>query len=87
MKFDIIFKEARSFTLECIDAGIYQLDGEYEIYVNDRLADRTDKVVYTVNGLKPDEEYRIYLKRGDEISDTVRAIRSTSVISGRLGTG
>jgi len=71
MKFDIIFKEARSFTLECIDAGIYQLDGEYEIYVNDRLADRTDKVVYTVNGLKPDEEYRIYLKRGDEISDTV----------------
>lgn len=71
MKFDIIFKEARSFTLECIDAGIYQLDGEYEIYVNDRLADRTDKVVYTVNGLKPDEEYRICLKCGDEISDTV----------------
>lgn len=69
MKFDIIFKEARSFTIECIDAGIYKLDEEYEIYVNDKLADKTDKVVHTVRGLKPDTEYRVYIKKGDERSD------------------
>lgn len=69
MKFDIIFKEARSFTIECIDAGIYKLEEEYEIYVNDKLADKTDKVVHTVRGLKPDTEYRVYIKKGDERSD------------------
>lgn len=71
MKFDIIFKEARSFTLECKDSGIFQLEEEYEIYVDGKLAEKTDKVVHTVGGLKPDTEYSIYIKCGDEISETV----------------
>lgn len=71
MKFDIIFKEARSFTLECKDAGIYELDEEYEIYVDGKLAKKTKKVVQTVNGLKPDTEYQVYIKQGEDVSDTV----------------
>lgn len=71
MKFDIIFREARSFTIELKDAGIYQLEKEYEIYVNDKLAKKSNKVVQTVNGLKPDTEYKVYIKQGDETSKTV----------------
>lgn len=71
MKFDIIFKEARSFTIELKDAGIYQLENEYEIYVNDKLVKKSNKVVQTVNGLKPDTEYKVYIKQDNEASETV----------------
>ena len=71
MKFEIIFKEARSFTLECKDAGIYQLEEEYEIYLDNKLADKTNKIVHTINGLKPDTEYKVFIKKGEEVSEPV----------------
>lgn len=70
MTFEIIFKEARSFTLELKGAGIYQTEEEYEIYVNDRPVIKTNKIVQTVDGLKPDTEYRIFVKQGELCSET-----------------
>lgn len=71
MQFTIIFKEARSFTLELIEAGIYELEKEYEIYINQTLAMTSKKVVQTITNLKPDTEYEVYIKQNDAISEKV----------------
>lgn len=71
MQFEIIFKEARSITLELKDMGIYELDSEYEIYVNQKLRMTSKKAVQTVDKLTPDTDYNIYVKQGDKVSEVV----------------
>ena len=38
MQVTVIFTEARSFTLELVDAGIYETEKEYEVFVNGKSA-------------------------------------------------
>lgn len=71
MRFTIIFKEARSFTLELLEEGIYERSEEYEICVDGKKVLTTKKIVATVNGLNPDTEYSITVKAGSSVSDPV----------------
>lgn len=62
MKFNIIFQSARSIVIELLDAGIYQLENEYCIYLNNELYLKSKKIVQTIDGLKPDTSYDLYIE-------------------------
>ncbi|MCR4708386.1 MAG: glycoside hydrolase family 28 protein [Clostridiales bacterium] len=62
MEFKIIFKTSRKITVELINGGIYYADEPYRIYLDGKLWGVSDKVVCTVDGLKPDTGYEISLE-------------------------
>ena len=70
MKFDIIFKSARTVVIELINQGYYVTE-DYEIYVNDKCYCKSNKVVQSIHNLKPDTNYRIYLKKGSKCSEAI----------------
>ena len=57
MKFNIIFKTSRKITIELLEYGIYYAKEPYQIYLNGEFAGTSDKVVHTIDKLKPDTEY------------------------------
>lgn len=61
-----IFQTARCVTIEILDGGIFQTRQSYEIYVDDVLYCSTDRVINSIYGLKPDTEYRIRVKSGND---------------------
>ncbi len=65
-KVSSIFQNARSITIEIEDEGIFHTKREYEIYVNDRLYKKTDRVVTGIYGLEPSTKYEICVKAGEE---------------------
>lgn len=71
MKFKILFTTARSFVLELLEKDAYYQTDNYKIYIDDEKIMETDKVIQSVYGLCPDTTYRVSVRRGDEISDTV----------------
>ena len=71
LKFSIIFKTSRKVMIEVEDFGIWTTDKPYEIYLNGRMYLKTDRAVQTIAGLKPDTEYEICLKSGEQVSETV----------------
>lgn len=71
MKGKIIFQEARSFTIELIEDGIYETS-EYEIYLDGKKVKNSKKVVTTIHELHPDTEYEVMLKRGEEVSEIIK---------------
>lgn len=72
MKFNIIFKTSRKITIELLDYGVYFAKEPYQVYINGELAGTSNKVVYTIDKLKPDTEYEIYLKNEFTQSETVK---------------
>ena len=71
LRFSIIFKTSRKVMIEVEDFGIWTTDKPYEIYLNGRMYLKTDRAVQTIAGLKPDTEYEICLKSGEQVSETV----------------
>ena len=71
MKFNVILKTARKAVIELVGQGYYYTEKEYEIYVNDHLYAKSNKVVQSIHNLKPDTEYRVVVKNETETSETV----------------
>lgn len=71
MDFKIIFQSARSIVIELIDAGIYQLEEAYNIYLDEKLYLTSDKVVQTIDGFKPDTTYHLYIEQNGEKSNSI----------------
>ena len=75
-KVSSIFQNARSITIEIEDEGIFHTKREYEIYVNDRLYKKTDRVVTGIYGLEPSTKYEICVKAGEEQAFALVTTRS-----------
>lgn len=70
MEFNIILVTARSIIIQLEEAGYYNTD-KYEINISGLKPITSDKMVQTIYNLTPDTSYKINLKRGDIISETV----------------
>lgn len=72
MEFNIIFQSARSIVIELLGAGIYQLEDEYSIYIDDKLHLNSKKVVQTIDGLMPNTSYDLYIEQNGKKSKTMK---------------
>ncbi len=72
MEVKVIFKTARCVTLEMDDGSVYESDLDREIYINGSFYKKTRRVIDSVYGLKPDTEYAIRVKAGEETEITVK---------------
>lgn len=70
MQVKVVFKTARSVTVEIRDGGIYHTNREYEIYVNDSLYGMTEKVITSIYNLKPASEYTIRIGEVETFVET-----------------
>lgn len=59
MKLKHVFQTGRCVTVEVETGEIFRLEGEYEIYVNGEYYEKSDKVITTIYGLKPETDYEI----------------------------
>lgn len=66
MEVRIVFKTARCAVLEMADGSIYESEQEREIFINGKFYKKTRKVIDSVYGLKPDTEYGIQVKAGED---------------------
>lgn len=72
MDFRAIFISSRRCTVELIDAGIYHTDQEYEIFVDGNSRGVHHHVIYTVQDLKPDTEYKVEVRmRSESVTHTI----------------
>jgi len=69
-KVQILFTSARSVTIEVLDAGIYETNITYQVYMDEQLITETNKVVESIYGLKPNTTYELKVKYGDEYTDS-----------------
>lgn len=65
MKFNIISITCCSITVELVNDKIYQLDSDYDVYLNDEKVKTTSLNVFSLFDLKPNTEY--VLKIEDEV--------------------
>lgn len=70
MHFQLLFKTSRQVVIELINEGIYETE-EYEIYLNDTLLEKSDKIIHTIYNLKPATSYDLYISKGDKKSDRI----------------
>lgn len=63
MKIRLLQKTARNVVMELSGRDRYRTE-EYEIWVNGELVRTEDRMVVALNGLMPDTEYQICIKRG-----------------------
>ena len=68
MEFKVIFKTSRKATIELLDGGVYFADEPYRVYVDGRLHSESKLVVHTIDGLKPDTAYEVYIENAKERS-------------------
>ncbi len=66
MEFQVIFKTSRRCTIELLNQGVYFTDQEYEIWLDGEMLMTSNKVVQTINGLKPDRTYHVEIRKGAE---------------------
>ncbi len=66
MKLNIIYKNVRCAVAECIDGSIFQLGKKYDVYVNGVKTKETDRVIFSLYGLKPQTMYTVEVKDGEE---------------------
>ena len=66
MKLNIIYKNARCAVAECIDGSIFQLGKTYDVYVNGEKVQETDRVIFSLYGLKPETMYTVEVREGEK---------------------
>nr|WP_296486988.1 glycoside hydrolase family 28 protein [uncultured Acetatifactor sp.] len=71
MEGKIIFKTARNFVLEVLDPEADYRTREYTLYLNGAYYVSTDQTILSVYGLKPDTDYEIQLKCGNDVSEII----------------
>ena len=59
MELKLVIKTGRSAAVEFDDGGKYYSKEEYTLLINGEEYGKTEKVVTTIYGLKPDTEYKI----------------------------
>jgi polygalacturonase len=59
MELKILMKTARSVSFEIMDGGIYNTQETYDILVNGKLVRKTDTVITSLFGLKPQTVYHL----------------------------
>lgn len=59
MELKLVIKTGRSAVVEFDDGGKYYSKEEYTLLINGEEYGKTEKVVTTIYGLKPDTEYKI----------------------------
>ena len=57
MELKVICMTARSATLETEAGRIFEFDTEGEVYINGSLYKRTNRVIFSLFGLRPDTRY------------------------------
>lgn len=73
MEFQVIFKTSRRVTIELLNCGIYHTDQPYDIYLDGEKVMTSQKVIQTINGLKPDTAYRLEVRMSKAGSSTASA--------------
>lgn len=71
MELKAICMTARSVTLEVEAGQIFEFDTQAEVWVNGRLWKKTERVVFSLFGLKPDTEYEVCYRRDKEEAKAV----------------
>ena len=66
MEIKVIWKVACAAAIECVGQGIFEMEEPVEIYVNNEFYKKTDRVVSIIYDLKPETEYEICVKKGNE---------------------
>ena len=66
MEFREIFKTSRRVTIELQNSGSYHTDQPYEVYLDGKKVMTSERVIQTVNGLKPDTAYLLEVRKGAE---------------------
>ena len=66
MKISCIFQTARNAVLELENNEIFELEEGWEILVNGAFYGETKRVITSVYGLKPDTDYEITVRKGEE---------------------
>ena len=70
MQVKVLYQSARSVTLELSDGGRYETKREYDLYVNGAFVKKAGTVVTSLFGLKPETQYFLEIKDGEEkVSD------------------
>lgn len=73
MEFKLLMVTARTAVIELLNEGYYNTKEEYEIYVNGELFTKSNKVVQSLNDLKPETEYLIYVTKTDQNGNTYQS--------------
>ncbi len=71
----ILFTTSRSVVFQLLDEGAYYETAEYELIVDGKAVLMSKKTVETLDGLAPDTEYTLSVRRGDTCSSPV-AVRT-----------
>ena len=66
MDCEIIYKTSTGFVVEIKDNGYFQSETEHEIYVDGKLAEKSNRNVATVFGLEPSTAYEVNVKCGND---------------------
>lgn len=69
MEFRVIFKTSKKATIELLRGGVYFADEPYRVYVNGKLHSESKLVVHTIEGLKPDTTYEVFIENDNERSE------------------
>lgn len=78
---EVLFKTARSITLELTGKGCYETDEEHEIYVNGMLHETGRKIIVSLFELLPDTEYEIVAVLGKEKSKLLTVKTETEFVT------
>lgn len=70
MQFKILFQTARQVVIEILNEGRYETE-EYSIHMNGKFLMRSTKVIQSINNLKPNTTYSIYLQRANSVSEHI----------------
>lgn len=70
MELSVIFKTARCVTIEMKDGSIYESAQPKKVLVNGVLYQETKKVITSIFGLRPDQDYQISVECGAETAET-----------------
>ncbi|MEG2700560.1 MAG: glycosyl hydrolase family 28-related protein, partial [Hungatella sp.] len=72
MKIQTIFITSRSMDMELMNMGIYQTEENYQIYLDGTLWGESRKIIETVDGLKPDTTYSVFIKTQNGQSEPLK---------------
>ncbi len=70
MELRVVYKTARSVTLETLTEQIFEFETPGRILVNGEFHGETKRIVFTLFDLKPDMDYNICLERNGEKAET-----------------
>ena len=81
MEIKVIWKAACATAVECVGQGIFEMEEPVEIYVNKDFYKKTNRVVSIIYDLKPDTEYEISVKKGNETAKVIFMTEGESFVS------